>query len=51
MHVESREDIVEQDSCSPGVDRPCECHTCLFNRLGIARSVRKRRKNKPFGRH
>ena len=30
MYVESRKDIVKQDSCCPGVDRSCECHTCLF---------------------
>lgn len=51
MHVESREDIIKQDNCSPGVDRSCECNTCLFKRLWVARSARKGRKNKPSGRH
>jgi len=39
MHVESREDIVKQDNCGPGVDRSCECHACLFKRLWVTRSA------------
>jgi len=35
MHIESREDIVKQDNFGPGVDRSCECHTCLFKRLYV----------------
>jgi hypothetical protein len=35
MHIESREDIIKQDNCGPGVDRSCECHTCLFERLWV----------------
>ena len=51
MHVESREDIIKQNNCGSGVDRPCECHACLLNRLCTVRPTREGRKNKPSDRH